>query len=189
MRIRSLLRCSAVIAAASFCLAPAVLAEDGTANPDSSGLTVTMDGLTCGSPTANSFRAAEFAIAVNTITAAGGGGAGAGKTTFTNVALLKASDSCSLPLFSLAATGQIVKQVVIGGKGVNSGFTLTLENVQVISATLHGSGPSTGSDEILDLSYTAITITDAAGHTTGRIVRQSGSIPFSPFSKTNNTEV
>ena len=191
MHIPTSARLCAVVVALSFCLAPAGYGEDSQqANQGSSGVTVTMDGLTCGpSPAATSFQAAEFAIAVNTITAAGGAGAGAGKTTFTDVAILKPSDSCSLPLFSLGATGQIIKQVVINAKGANGGFTLTLENVQVISSTLNGSAPSIASDEVLDLSYAAITITDASGHTTGRIVRQTGSIPFSPFFKPDNNVV
>jgi hypothetical protein len=49
---------------------------------------------------------------------------------------------------------------------------MTLENVQVVSSTLRAG------IETIDLSYTAITISDNAGHTTGRIVRESGSVPI-----------
>jgi len=172
----------AALALGAICSAPADFAQTAKADRDLTTISVSITGFSCGSPVATSFRIADFAIAVNTTS--GTGGAGAGKTTFTDVAILKASDSCSLPLFMLATTGHIMKEVVLtGSKSDGDGFTWTLENVQIIASSLVGSNPSTGGQETLDLSYTAITIADASGHTTGRIVRPAGSVPFSPFAR------
>jgi type VI protein secretion system component Hcp len=176
-------RTPAVILAAVLYWAPAGFGQ--TAKPDRDNgaaiITVAIDGLACNSPTQGSFQASDFGIAAGTTS--GTGGAGAGKTIFTDLAILKSTDTCSLPLFVLAANGQVIKRVVLteGGKNGALDLTITLENAQIVSSSLRGSASSTDAAETLDLSYTAVTIADGAGHTIGRIVRDSGSVPFSPF--------
>ena len=173
----------AVILAAVLYWGPAGFGQ--TARPDRGNgatiLTVAIDGLACSSPTQGSFQASDFGIAASTTS--GTGGAGTGKTILTDLAVLKPTDSCSLPLFILAANGQVIKRIVVTGGAKNGApdLIITLENARIASSAFRGSESSTDAAEILDLSYTAVTITDGAGHTTGRIVRDSGSVPFSPF--------
>jgi type VI protein secretion system component Hcp len=147
------------------------------------GITVAVDGLGCNESGQGSFTASAFAIDAKTTS--GTGGAGAGKTVFTDLAIAKPSDSCSVPLLLLAAGGRIANRVTLtdGARGDGSALTMVLENVQVVSSSLNGSNGSSAAEEMLDLSYSAITITDAAGHTTGRIVRETGSVPFSPLAR------
>jgi type VI protein secretion system component Hcp len=176
-------RTRAVILAAVLYWGPGGFGQ--TARPDRDNgatiITVAIDGLACGSTAQGSFQASDFGIAVSTTS--GSGGAGAGKTIFTDLAVLKSADSCSLPLFLLAANGPVIKRVVLteGGRNGAPDLTITLENAQIVSLSLRSSESSTDPAETLDLSYTAVTIADGAGHTTGRIVRDSGSVPFSPF--------
>ena len=174
-------RAPAAILAGVLYWAPVGFGQTAKAGHGNGVTTVAIDGLACGSSAQGSFQVSDFAIAVTTTS--GSGGAGAGKTIFTDLAVLKSADNCSLPLFVLAANGQLIKRVVLteGGKNGAPDLTITLENARIVSSSLRSSESSTDPAETLDLSYMAVTITDGAGHTTGRIVRDSGSVPFSPF--------
>jgi type VI protein secretion system component Hcp len=162
----------AAILAAALLSTPSGFAGEAKTAAKAKGITVTIDGLSCSSP-GGSFVATEFTIAAQTSTSSGGGGAGAGKTTLTDLTIVKPHDDCSLPLFILAAKGQIAAQVVLtdAGKGNAPGLTMTLEAVQLLKSTLADTDSNSDTPETLELSYGAITITDTAGHTTGRIVR------------------
>lgn len=175
-------RMAAAILTGTLCWTTAAVAQPIQSEQNSATIIVVVDGLMCSSRGKGSFLATEFALAVTT---GSGGVAGAGKTTFTDLVLLKPSDSCSLALLNLAAGAQIIKTVVVteDNKGRGPSFSLTLENVQILRSSLSGSGSLDGMDERLDLSYGAITISDDSGHTTGRVVREPGSVPFSPFVK------
>ena len=128
----------------------------------------------CGSSAQSSFTASGFSIAANTST--GTGGDGTAGTAFTALTILKPSDDCSIPLFILGSTGVTIPEVVLmkTDKKGTPALIVELENVQLVSSSLNGSG-----GETLELAYAAITITDGAGHTTGRIVRQPTGGPTS----------
>lgn len=179
------IRVPAMAMAAAFCWLPMASAQSDQSANDSVTITVAVDGLTCSSSGQNSFTASAFAIEVNNTSSSGGAGGGAGKTIFSDLAIQKSFDTCSVPLFILAANGQFVKQVVLTetDKHHASNLTMTLEDVQIASSTL-----KTGL-EVIDFSYAAITITDGAGHTTGRITPQSGSVPISLLRTADSTQL
>lgn len=174
------LRFPAMLVAGTLCLAQTGLAQSAKAADAPNSITVTVDGLACGAPGRNSFTAYDFAVEVNTTAATSGAGGGVGKNVFSDVAVLKPSDACSASLIALAAAARIVPSVTIvqGGTGHAAALTIFLEGVQVVAASSREA-----SDETLDLSYRAITITDAAGSTTGRVVRRPGSAPFTPLAR------
>ena len=97
----------------------------------------------------------------------------------------KNADTCSVPLFILAARNLSLAKVVLTevGKGNSPVLTITLENVQILTSTLSSANSSGDAGEKLDLLYGAITITDGFGHTTGRISHQAGA------SATNQAQV
>jgi type VI protein secretion system component Hcp len=131
---------------------------------------VAVDGLTCTAVAPGTFEALSFQIAVtDTI---GNGGAGAGKIVLSDLLVQKAPDSCSVPLVVLAAGGKNVKRVVLTevDKGNRPILTITLENVLIVAAQVNGS-QSADAVEQLDFFYSTLTITDAAGNTTGSIGR------------------
>jgi type VI protein secretion system component Hcp len=177
-------RVSSLALSAALCWLPFASAQDNKSAESPASVTVAVDGLSCSSSAQGVLTASAFAINATTTSSSGGGGAGAGKTTFTDLAIQRPSDNCSVPLFMLVANGQIIKRVVLTetDKQHGSSLTMTLENVQVMSSTLRAG------TEVIDFSYAAITITDGAGHTTGRITRQPGSVPISLIANVNSPQ-
>jgi type VI protein secretion system component Hcp len=131
---------------------------------------VAVDGLACTALAQGTFEAQTFQIAVTD--AISGGGAGAGKVVLSDLLIQKAPDACSTPLVVLAAGGRAVKRAVLTevDKGNRPILTITLDNVLIVAAQVIGS-QSADAVEQLNLSYASVTITDAAGNTTGSISR------------------
>lgn len=153
--------------------AHAQTAETSVARQAARGTTITVavDGLLCGVPGQVSFEASSFQVdAVSTGTSAGSGG-GAGKTVLSNVILEKAADGCSMPLWRLGSTGQHLKKALItetdkDGKPI---LTVLLEDVRVAHAQFRGADSTAKAGESVELGYFFITVTDAAGNSTGRM--------------------
>lgn len=185
MVLRLLSCVPAAILAGALLGGPPSFAANAKPENDTPGITVAVAGLACDSPAAGSFHAAEVAIAA--LTSIGTGGAGAGKTTLTDLSILRTHDACSLPLFLLAATGRLAARVVLtdSRSETGTGLTITLENVQFVKSTLVDADSGADARETVDLSYSAVTITDSSGNSTGRIVRQPGSVPFSTVADPN----
>jgi type VI protein secretion system component Hcp len=84
----------------------------------------------------------------------------------------RSPDSCSLPLFLLASTGKTIKQVVVTVLDKSNKPVLTVRLTNVLPTVSEVKGPdSAGVVEQVAFFYATVTITDAAGNTTGTIAR------------------
>ncbi len=144
--------------------------QNKQANPKGVSVTVSVDGLSCGAATQSTIDALTFQIAANDSIGTGGGNAG--RVTFSNLEIQRSPDSCSLPLFLLAASGKSVKQVVVTelDKGNKPVLTVTLANVLITIAEVKGPD-STDVTEQVSFFYATAVITDSAGNSTGTITR------------------
>jgi len=158
-----------LLACAVFCCSVSFGQEAPAPQPTSPGGTirVSVDGLTCSAAPQGTFTATSFRFAVNDALATGGGGAGAGKVVFSDLTILKQSDTCSLPLLLLGASGKSIKRIVLTelDRSNKPILTFNLENAIITTSELK----ETGASEQLLVTYAAVTVTDAAGNTTGRI--------------------
>jgi len=122
-----------------------------TAAP-SNGVTVQMRiaGINDGSPT----TIQSFSLgATDTLSVSTGSGGGAGKISFANLAVTKALDADSVPLLQAAATGQILKNVVIDvftGHDTTPFATYTFEDVIVTSNVIGAANSSTSEQDAFD---------------------------------------
>ena len=131
---------------------------------------VAVDGLTCTAVAPNTFEALSFQIGVTD--SIGTAGAPSGKIVLGDLLVQKAPDGCSVPLVALTTAGKTVKRVVLTevDKANRPVLTITLDNVLIVAAQATGS-QSADAVEQLDFFYSTLTITDAAGNTTGSIGR------------------
>ena len=142
------------------------------ASPDTTKITVSVDGLTCGTSTVGTFEALAFSIGVNDIISEGG--AGVGKVTVTDLVVQKASDACSVPLMLMTASGRPVPHVVLSAtsKGNKPVLTITLTGVILSSQKLTGAAAAKDAqNEQVTFTYASAVITDATTQTTGTINR------------------
>jgi type VI protein secretion system component Hcp len=160
--------------AACLCCTPMSFGQTVVASvsPDITKITVSVDGLTCGTSTAGSFEALAFSIGVNDIISEGG--AGVGKVTATDLVVQKASDACSVPLMLMTASGRPAAHVVLSAvsKGNKPVLTITLAGVILSSHKLTGAeAAKDAQNERVTFTYTSAVITDATTQTTGTITR------------------
>lgn len=144
--------------------------QNKQANPKGVSVSVSVDGLSCGAATQTAIDALSFQIAANDAISTGGGTIG--KVTLSDLVVQRSPDSCSLPLFLLASSGKTVKQVVVTelDKSNKPVLTITLANVLLSISQLSGPDNSDIAEEVA-FFYTTLTITDAAGNTTGTVTR------------------
>jgi len=171
------LRCSSANRAILTTIAGALLCcssgfGQSSPKPTASGSTIKVfvDGLTCGAAPESTFDAQSFHLAVTD--AVSTGVAGVGKVVFGDLSISKLSDSCSLPLLLVTSSGKSVKRVTLTevdktGKPV---LTINLENALITLSEVKGADAGDSAEQ-LEVSYASITVTDAAGVTTGRITR------------------
>jgi type VI protein secretion system component Hcp len=91
--------------------------------------------------------------ATNSTSTSSGGGAGAGKVVFANLVVSKMLDGDSVPLLQAAATGQILKNLVIDVFAAGSSVpfaTYTFDDVVVASNVLGASTSSVNEQEAFD---------------------------------------
>ncbi len=144
--------------------------QNKQANPKGVSVSVSVDGLSCGAATQTAIDALSFQIAANDVISSSG--ATVGKITFSDLVIQRSPDSCSLPLFQLASSGKTVKQVVVTelDKSNKPVLTITLANVLLSISQLSGPDNADNTEEVA-FFYATLTITDAAGNTTGTVTR------------------
>jgi type VI protein secretion system component Hcp len=143
----------------------------GQNKPASKGVSVSVsiDGLNCGATT-QGIDALSFQIAAND--ALSTSGPVIGRITFSDLVIQRTPDSCSLPLFLLASSGKSVKQVVVTELDKSNKPVLTITLGNVLLSTSEVKGPQSADVvEQVAFFYATLTMTDAAGNTTGTITR------------------
>jgi type VI protein secretion system component Hcp len=146
--------------------------QNKQANPKGVTVTVSVDGLSCGAATQSTIDALTFQIAANDDIGSAGG-VNIGRLTFSNLQIQRSPDSCSLPLFQLASSGKLIKQVVVTelDKGNKPVLTVTLANVLITTAEVKGADSAEVTEQVSFFYVTAV-ITDSAGNSTGTITRE-----------------
>jgi type VI protein secretion system component Hcp len=115
------------------------------------GVTVQMQitGINGNNPTAIQ----SFSLGANDTLSASGSGGGAGKVSFANLAVSKELDADSVPLLQAAATGQVLKTVVISlftARDSAPFATYTFEDVLVTSNVIGAASSSTSEQDTFD---------------------------------------
>jgi len=91
--------------------------------------------------------------ATDTLSVSTGSGGGAGKVSFANLTVSKGLDADSVPLLQAAATGQVLKTVVIDVFAAHDGApfaTYTFEDVVVTSNVIGAANSSTTEQDAFD---------------------------------------